>query len=400
MHTYNNILSSILLISVLALASCSGSSESGDADEPQQQCPIAFAFSEEPQQAVTRAATTLGQDFVVYGYKSVGGQTQTVFNGYNVIYLENSAHTSEDNTHNYYYVQGDQTIKYWDFSAAEYHFWGATNAVAKGQAGSTGKAEFTADGTSLSIPIQLAKEEPTETSKYTELYERKPVSADVVTLRFKRAYSKVCIKFYTSEPLDDAESISLTNITFAPDPGATSPLVNKIFTKGTLTVTYPQICTTNKESLSLALDGEAPQWSKLPYLDLTLSNGSGTASNNAVTALIPEEDIVFEMGDMPGDWLSRKRTRTTTTLDHYYLLPMGVSADGKKNPAFVMTANINGNPEPKTAVVPAVYMQWLPNIHYTYIFKITDGGREIQFYDVQIEPWRYGGEQEEEWKNW
>lgn len=73
---------------------------------------------------------------------------------------------------------------------------------------------------------------------------------------------------------------------------------------------------------------------------------------------------------------------------------------GEKNPAFIMSAHINGDMEWKNAVVPATFMQWKPNYLYTYIFKITDASKKIELYDVKIDPWKYGGSQEEEWNNW
>lgn len=66
--------------------------------------------------------------------------------------------------------------------------------------------------------------------------------------------------------------------------------------------------------------------------------------------------------------------------------------------AFTLSLNIDG--DSKTAVVPAAYMQWQPNTCYTYIFKITEAGKKIEIYDVLIEPWKYGGSQDEEWTNW
>jgi len=96
------------------------------------------------------AASLLGNKFVVSGYK--GTKTSSVgsivFDNYLVEWSENSAHTTESNTNNWEYVgKGlikhaenngitNQTIKYWDYSNAQYDFiaWstGAKTAIYEG----------------------------------------------------------------------------------------------------------------------------------------------------------------------------------------------------------------------------------------------------------------------------
>lgn len=398
MHTYNNILSFFLLVSFLALASCSGSGESGDAGEPQQQCPIAFAFSEEPQQAVTRAAATLGRDFVVYGYKSVGDQPQTVFDGYTVKYQENSAHTSEDNTHNYYYVQGTQSIKYWDFAASDYHFWGIwKSADDKASFSGTYNNVITIPDVTLFIGDHTSSH--TDYVLFSSLAERRPVTADVVQLGFKRPNAKVRVMFYTTEPLQDNDQVPLTGISFVPDANASSTLVNKIYKQGKVVVTYPMpnSCSGNAQEGVVVSDYQTPL-DALLFKSITLKKDLGISSNTAVTAPVDYDNSGddFGLGDMTGTPLSvriRKAGEKPDENYYYYPLPMG-----NLNPAFTMNVTVNGYP--RTAVVPATYMQWKPNYIYTYIFKISEVEWKVELYDVKIEPWHYGGSQTDEWKNW
>lgn len=356
---------------VVTLASCSGEE---DIRQEEVQVPINFASIADETEAVTRANTTLGRNFVVYGYKNAGGTEQTVFDGYQVHYLANSAGTSEDNTHNYYYVGIDnQTLKYWDFSASEYHFWGLWQSE-----GRSLKATFTGEKHNvLTIPnVTLRVGDPSleDDVLFSRLCERKPVTKDVVSLSFCRPYSKLRIMFYTSEPVEtDKDKFTLSQITFGPDPSATSPYINKVYGKGDVVVTYPLTtsCPGNaKETIGVkSLESEQDA---LHFNDIMIEPGKGVSSNTAITAPVDGSGKQF-----------------------YYTLPMG-----DKNPAFIMSVSIDGDTELKTAVVPATLMQWKPNYVYTYIFKITEAGKKIEFYDVKIDPWKYGGSQNEEWKNW
>lgn len=346
---------------------------------------IAFAPDLTDEEGVqTRATTTpLANNFIAFGYKAdAGGTTQLVFNGYAIEYGQNTAGTTSENTHDYSYIGGtslygiSQEVKYWDFGAGEYHFWGiAPSTWTLGAPEFPSGVTISDDGTALTIPVRLSTTEPTDIPKYSELLDRKPVTSDVVRLYFKRAYSKLSVQFYTAETIEEGETYNLTDITFAPDPSAASPLAREIYTQGNLRVTYPKKCDSSRESESIELDVGTEKKTNLSFDDIQLDYTHGTASNNTVTAPVQ---------DSPDN--------------RYYVLPMGVASGGKVNPSFILTLRLDD--EEKTAVVPAAFMQWKPNIHYTYIFKIAELGKVIEFYDVLIEPWHYGGSQEEEWRNW
>lgn len=415
MKQLSHILASSLLVlaSAVALSSCKGGDEPGIDIE---QYPIAFASVTAEEESVTRAAageepltraaTTLARDFVVYGYKNVGGTEQTVFDGYVVKYQAGSANTTEDNTHGYYYVGGNQTIKYWDFSATEYHFWGMS-ALSGVNASFAGDMHNVIDIKDLTL--RVGEPDPEEVV-YSTLTERKPVSTEVVELRFKRPYAKVCIQFYTNEPIvSESDNVYITNISFRPDPAATDQFVNKVYGKGDVRVTYP--LTTGcpdgaKETVTLVSHSESQD--ALLFDDVTLTSTLGISSNTAVTAPIDESEG-FRLDNMTGSSLNDPLTRVSSVTPgtrageepgrkyFYYPLPMG-----DLNPAFIMQANIDDDidPAPRTAIVPANFMQWKPNFLYTYIFKITGSGKKIEFYDVRIDPWMFGGSQDDEWKNW
>lgn len=405
--TKTNILTTwvLALIMGVVLASCS---TDNDLVVPEGELhAIAFASDIADEEQISRAgtgeatrATTLGHNFVVYGYKNVDGNEQTVFDGYTVHYANGSAHTSADNTHNYYYVEGEQSIKYWDLSATDYHFWGLWQETTDAATFSEAKHNVL---TIHDVPLRAGDPAPTDNVLFSELYDRCPVSADVVQMRFKRPYAKMRIQFYTSLPMRGDDIIELTGIKFAPDSMAAAPLVNKVYGKGDVVVTYPTTsgsCDGNARETIVVENLEKAQ-DNLPFEDVMLTSTLGTASNNAVTAPI-DESQGFVLDDMGGVSLLAPAVKGSTRAGedtgkkyYYYPLPMG-----EKNPAFTMSVCIDGNSELKTAVVPATFMQWRANFFYTYIFKITEAGKKIEFDGVKIDPWTYGGSQEEEWRNW
>lgn len=385
------------VFTVMALAACG---EHGVTRTEIERYPIAFASIKADDEVVTRAASTpLARDFIVYGYKNVGGVEQTVFNGYNVYYSLGSDNTSEDNTNGYYYVNSNQTVKYWDLSASEYHFWGVCKD-------SQYQIEFYGEKNEIvtikDMTLRAGAPDP-EDVLFSELYDRNPVTTEVVKLSFKHPYTKVRIQFYTADPInDEKDNVNITNISFGPDPDATSPYINKVYRKGNVVVTYPLTtadCTGTKVE-AVHVDNLSQPQDALLFGNVVLTKDLGVSSNTAVTAPIDDSEGL-RLGNMPGVSLKAPATRAGE-IDgvkyFYYPLPMG-----DKNPAFIMKANIDDdvNAEPKTAVVPANFMQWKPNFLYTYIFKITgSSGKKIEFYDLKIDPWKYGGSQEVEWKNW
>lgn len=341
-----------LLLAASVLVSCDGTEEVGNAPTDS---PITFTFTEQEEQNVSRAVTKLDRGFVVWGYKSktVGDSySQQVFPGYSVNFLQNSAGTTSDNSHDYYYTNGaDQTIKFWDYGVDEYNFWGYTGA----------KSDFSADGTQLTISgLEQSLTVPNVDNKlFSALYHREPVSNEVVRLEFKRPYALVRVMFYSGETLEAGDQVEITDVTFAP----ASP--TKIVNSGTLTVSYPQ---EGKAPEVFTTSVQTTTAEPLAFEAITLDHTQGTSSSSAVLA-VPVGGTEFYC-TVP------------------YIYPS----------SFTLTAVVEG--EEKTASVPAEMMHWLPNYTYTYLFKILEAGKKIEFYDVKVDPWKYGGSQDDEWTNW
>lgn len=336
----------------------------------QDNYPIAFSSTQaETQNVSTRAASPLKRSFVVYSYKYAGGE-QKVFDGYTVDYREGSANTATDNTHGYYYVgaKDNQAVKYWDFSASEYHFWGLSQV-----ASSASPASFSSDGKILTIPgisLRQGDELPADDILFSSLYIRQPISKEVVRLEFLRPYCQLSVLFYTDLTFDAKDKIELSKIEFTPVSEADK--ATSVFTQGTVSITYPSAdgtspCTAT-ESFSTTVD-ETNTQPKLSFQNVTLTKDHGTSLTNAQLA------------------------KTASEKKYYFPLPMG-----DKNPSFKLTVSVDEDDELQSAVVPATYMNWKPNYSYTYVFKILEGG--VIFVDAIIDDWKEGGSGSVIWPNW
>lgn len=313
----------------------------------------------------TRANTPLNKNFIVYGYKTLSDSDQpVVFPGYNVTYTTASAGSSEDNTHNYSYVDPNcgQFIKYWDYAASEYRYWGYVAGNSNIKSDSSDDKALVVEGLSVGI---------TEPDNYliSELKTvRKSAFGQVVQLRFVHPYAKIRVMVYCGEKIEDEDVVNLTQISFGPN----DPSV-KIVESAIVHVNYPMTVGTEGETYSIADAQYLEQ--RFLYQDIVLTSVN-CASNKAALAL-PED--------------------ATSLQSFLYVLPTGTDIEAT---AYKFEVCINGDTPLQSAVVPASFMHWKPNYQYTYIFKITEVGKKLEFYDVQIDPWKYGGSQEEEWKNW
>ena len=344
------------LMGLMGLMGCSGNSEELAA-EPQleQGTPISFAASESEEQGVTRAGTPLNtagtEEFKVWGYKHMTVDdkddsdptndeytgSQTVFPGYQTKWISGSAATTTSNSDGWEYVNqqtsGDeQTIKYWDWGAKAYRFFAVTSFTSDAANEPHGPHEFTfaADATNIAASPYFSRLwfSTGNTIDYPEKAFGKPVQ-----LSFLKPFAKVRFMFtYSYEP----EGIRLKNKVFKPTDNS------KIALKGTVTVSYP-------------LEGTA-----------TIESYSVTPEANPTSAEVLEAFTEEYIPNGTEKW--------------YTVLPRDTQG------SYTLSVSVNG--EPKTVVVPAEYMTWLPGYSYTYIFKITEeGGVEIADVQSAVTPW-------------
>ena len=377
------------LIVLMGLMSCSSSDDAVDNNPPAPvltEVAISFSGSESQEDAVTRAAGKPLHDagptqFTVWGYKDmrfvadVYGDMQTVFPGYAVDWHEGSAATTTTNSNGWEYIKADpeQTIKYWDFSAKAYRFFGVTGTPSGADGTYGGVGTYWTSGSYKTYELTLSadasgvdKDEIATNIAATPYFSRlwfstgDPVAypnkkfGKPVTLEFLKPLTRVRYIFKYAYP---REGIKLTDASFKPtadvDEEDDSKKV-KIARKGTVTVHYPKDGTETKEWYTTEVDADK----STRLTDLTVDYDPEDDSKDYVT---------LSSGLM--------------TSDGWYVLLPNISQG-----SYTLSVSVNG--EDKTAVVPQQYMQWLPGYSYTYIFKITDeGGVEIGWVEYAVTPW-------------
>ena len=372
------------------------------------------------------AATLLGNNFYVMGTKGTEAETSptptVVFDNYLVHWGANTANTTESNTADWEYVgivpgtttgctdkvktgtYTSQTIKYWDYSTAQYDFFAfsvgpnasVTTTPTANQIGVTTMAHGTslasgATAYTLTIPsvadlketfiTDIKEVKKTNYGKEVQL-QFKNVGAKVRVALYETVpgYSVKDVKFYASEtsPIDHTDGSYVT-------PTANATLISSnasgFPTAGSIAVSFPYVGDNNEteeaydkayakvtttagvqtqqfgaltNQLVVRADAEdtSSPSSKL-YLGRTLP--TATFAGSAIDAFPSSEDADFYQAVFPA-----ATTSYSLTLRVDYTL---VSIDGSEEEIKVYGAK---------AVVPATYTKWQPNYAYTYIFKISD----------------------------
>lgn len=377
------------------------------------------------------AADSLGRKFVVFGYKGSATATivegSTVFDNYLVEYTENTANTTESNSSNWEYVGKTpikhatdngitkQTIKYWDYSQAQYDFiaWstGKKDAIYSGTpaAGQVLVSEITPQAVDANDPTKGLGAAYTFEGKAADLSDcyiadlvtvlktgTEGVNTVVgynqpVTLRFRQLGTKVRIGIYETIPgysVRDVKFYSAADNALLNEDDATNGTTNKlkndsakifttaeneIYTEGTYTVYFPTVdkkdsVDNNQAHITFAAKKDANNqdiaqstiinWGSLKYTIRESGESStdsiylGRSSNTASFAGNPATN--YYVVYLPNQNGTNLNLRVNYTLE---------SIDGSKEKIYVKGA---------TAQVPLIYTQWKPGYAYTYLFKISD----------------------------
>ena len=347
------------------------------------------------------AAELLGNKFVVSGYK--GSSTATVgsivFDNYLVEYAANTAYTTESNTRNWEYVGKGliphaetngitrQTIKYWDYSQAQYDFiaWstGTKEAIYAGtpEAGQVLVSAITpATATGANgVAYTMTGAADDLTGCYVAdivTWDKSKYGAEAVPIRFRSLGTKVRIGIYETVPGYSVRNVrfytkagQLSNVTTEITDNATIFTIaeNEIYQKGTYTIFFPTVDATSDDNnvahIKFTPDGTATQstvveWGALNYTtaeDAEKTTGNvflGRSSNGASFAGNPDNN--YYVNYLPNETGTNLNLRVDFTLE---------STDGSGEIIEVKSAS---------AQVPLIYAQWKPGYAYTYLFKITD----------------------------
>ena len=366
------------------------------------------------------AADSLGNQFVVFGYK--GAKTgdpksdSIVFNNYLVKYEVNSANKTESNSDNWEYVLNNepnkvpikhavdngitkQTIKYWDYSRTQYDFiaWstGKKTAIysgdpadgeilvsaieAKAATGSNTGLDVAYTFTGKAVDLKDCYIADLVTVKKGAAGEYGEVGygyGKPVTLRFRQLGTKVRIgiyetvpgysvkgvKFYTTGAvLTDPQSQIVENATiFAADAD--------IYTEGTYKVFFPTV--------------DKPDSIDNNQAHITFEAKSGVAQTTIVN-WGKMNYTIRESGEKSEKPIYLGRTSNTATyagdsVNNFYVfyLPNETGTNLNLRVDFTLES-IDGSGEiievkNAKAQVPSIYTTWKPGYAYTYLFKISD----------------------------
>lgn len=378
----------IFAASALALASCSSDDFLGENPGNVQNATTAINFGGEAGK-ITRATSNEGStekmldgQFKVYGVKKKQDNIEHVFPNYYV--WDVAAKNTTSNTNGWEYVgkQGDadlgtgnitlrqdQTIKYWDYSASEYHFVAGspidkfnlnpnpgqdiTSANITGLAGHIEANDAEGTGTALeTYPVYVAAPVKVENTGY-----QKPVE-----FNFYRQQAMVRVGIYETIP-----GYSITKINFYDAESTVSTKTNIILTSATADYFV------GGSNINGTVNYD---WtSATPSYTLTYTDASHTKSKNwyagklttlAKTSAETNVDILYGTD------------KDMSTAGYFTVLPTQAE---NASPILIkcdytLTSDDYSGEEIKvtgaTAAIPAAFSKWEANTRYTYLFKISD----------------------------
>ena len=416
-------------VAIVALASCADNEFVGEVSpnpNPENDGTNAIVFNSGAY-ALTRAdktgaeaAKALNNAFVVGGFKGASSIPTAagtiVFDNYNVQYTANTANTTESNTNNWEYVGLDQnplssiyvanekqTIKYWDFSNAQYDF----IAYSLGNGGATATPITPETANTLTVPEGKENAGAYTISGTTAQLKTVHV-ADLVTVKktdynkvvnltFRSLVSKVRVALYETIPGYSVKDVKFYSSDAAIDGGSTSgnavlytASTASMPTGGKYTVYFPTLNKQKTDKTASDYDSDANN----AHVSFTTTSTTTTSTTLGLGALDEETLVVSQKYEHKEDdaesnptkdadtkyLLGRASTQATFagSAAPYYVdvLPMETGASLTLKVDYTLVS-IDGSGENikvvgAKAVVPAIYAQWKPGYAYTYLFKISD----------------------------
>lgn len=351
----------IIISLALCLLSCSSSGQ----DDPFLPAPtpksIAFGGNSGSwQDASSRAGEgetgleSLFSSFKVWGYKtknengSTNSSIQKVMDGYLVDWNTSSKDWEYIGKYNVS-LNLKQTIKYWDYSALQYHFWAYAPANASGV---TASENTNTNSHSITIPYEFNSNATLTSTPYISNL-CTPKIGDQVKLTFVPLIAKVRFKF----KYNDKQIASITEISFRDERWKSTGNGNFLWSgtakdktpvAGNIIVTYPL---------------------------------SGTSTDVSKTWKTTKQGIL-EL-TIPYEEEKEENHQTEIRQKWYFMPPMDIAHYKQGN--YILSANIEGNHV--TATVGSEYMQWKAGFQYTYIFKVSETTSSITFAEVEVEQW-------------
>lgn len=369
-------------IGALTLASCSNDEYIGDTSptlgENGGDGAIQFGYK---VANVTRAditgadaATKLGNAFKTYGVKQNRTTTTNydkVFVNYSVKYNEAQKGKDEYND-GWYYVGAEegQTIKYWDYASADYHFV-AGSPVANftyaldGTTGDIKTATVTGLGGHLNNTTKNASATPAAVYIADPIIVAKASYKQEVAFTFRSMQTKVRVGIYETIPGYKISSIQFYN-------NAATPVASNYITLNSATANYFKGSTSVEGTVTY-------DWTTPAY---TFAYGTGLVSGNyweggQFTAATPGAPAVPAVNSASTDLYG---SETDMASDGFFVVmptPSATAATPLTLTCDYTLTSLDGSGETievkkAKATIPSDYTKWAANTAYTYLFKISD----------------------------
>ena len=340
---------------------------------------------------ITRATSNTGSvvemldnQFKIYGVKNVSGYTD-VFQDY-ILWYNNSTTTSNPDA-DWEYV-GDatqeygtnnepigsaQTIKYWDYSADNYHFV-AGSPVANFTYNITNGDIASATVTGLAGHI-LPNTSGTAISDFNPVYIADPVNVpkanykQEVTFNFRRQQTRVRVGIFETIPGYSITDIKFYQMSDANGSFSDSPRTDQYIVLNSPTAKY--FVGSADATATVTYDWTTPTYTFAYTTGLTESRNFFAGKMTGVPATTSTESTIANLYGTDGDM--------ETASGYFTVMPTPSGTDAAAiliKCDYTLTADDGKGETIKitgaTAAIPAAFCKWLPNVSYTYLFKISD----------------------------
>lgn len=384
-----------LAASALTLASCSSDDFLGDTPGSTPSSANSVIKFDGNAGKITRATANTGTaaemldgQFRIYGVKKMSEtQIVSVFNEYSVW---NVANKTTSNTDGWEYVGANgttglgrgnisltknQTIKYWDYSASEYHFVAGSpisnfkytlvpgkdieSATIKGLAGHI-NANETGQGLETH-PVYIADPKVVKNTEYK----------NAVQFSFKRQQAMVRVGFYETIP-----GYSIHNVNFYDAEGTVSNGNNIILTSGT--ANYFVGGSNVEGTITYNWAGTTPSYT-YAYSETSLTQKKNWYAGKLSTLATTSAGNKIDLEDGTQMELLWGTDKDMSTNGYFTVIPTPSATEAA--PILIKcdytlisdddsgeTIKVTG----ATAAIPAAFSKWEANTRYTYLFKISD----------------------------
>lgn len=372
-------------IAALALASCANDDFLGEVPgiNPSAVNGKAISFSGEAGKTTRAdedkkgadAAGLLKNNFIVFGCKTINGESKTVYDHYNVNWIENKKWEYIGQTKNdLNKTATNQSIKYWDYSATDYKFVAFSLGEATQGTDITitrvdkDANSYTLTGTAANLAKCYVADRITAKPTNTNAENNEVLYGQPVSFKFHSLGTKVNIGLYETIP-----GYSINSIKFyeSNDKDATASDTPTLFAN---TASIQTDDNTKQKSAKVTFVNDNKV--SVSWEEEEVTKAAITKSTKITFRSLPTVDPEFN--ETAGKtYLSREKDKASCFVESANAVIPGnkvgaltlkidytlIATDGSGE-----TITVRG----ATATIPAENTNWVSNKIYTYIFKISD----------------------------